>query len=209
MRFFVSGRIQAMVWIAGYVAIATWSAWNPVERLTWWLEVSPALIGFLALAITQKRFRLTPILYWVILAHCAVLFVGGRYTYAEVPLPNLFGDLFGQGRNNFDKIGHFIQGVTPAMLAREVYLRTSPLKPGKWLGFITVCTALAFSAFYELIEWFIGAFYGSESDAFLGVQGYVWDTQSDMLMALIGAMCAMLLLSGFQDRAMRNRGQIK
>lgn len=192
--------VRLVLWCTMYAAVLIWSAWKPTDRLTWWMEVLPALALALAMALCRKRFRPTPLLCVVILVHCAVLFIGGHYTYAEVPMPNLFGDLFGHGRNNYDKIGHFMQGVTPAMLARELYRRYSPLKSGRWLGFSTICISLAVSAFYELIEWWVSVSTGEGADAFLGTQGYIWDTQSDMLMALIGAIVANLLLSRFQDR---------
>jgi putative membrane protein len=201
--------VQAIVWIAIYLAVMIWSGWNPADRFTWWMEVFPTLIGVVVMALVWKRFPLTPILTWIILVHSILLFYGGHFTYSLAPCPNLFGDLFGHGRNNLDKVGHFLQGVTPAMVARELYSRTSPLKPGKWLDFLTICTALAFSAFYELIEFAVSISTGSRGDAFLGTQGYVWDTQTDMLMALIGSTLAMLTLSGVQDSQMRRKGWLK
>jgi putative membrane protein len=197
------------LWIAIYVAVMVWSAWKPTDCLTWWMEVLPTLGGVALMVAFFRRFPLTPVLCWVILIHSVVLYIGGHYTYAVVPFPNLFGDLFGVGRNNFDKIGHFFQGVTPAMLTRELLVRTSPLKPGKWLGFLTVCAALAFSAFYEMIEWQVSVHTGNAGEAFLGTQGYIWDTQTDMFMAMIGATLAMLFLSRFQDATMRKRGWLK
>jgi putative membrane protein len=200
---------QVILWVALYIAILVWSVWNPTDRFTWWLEVSPSLIGIAVMLATYKRFPLTPALYWMILFHSAILYVGGHYTYAEVPFPNLFGDLFPHGRNNFDKIGHFFQGVTPCMIARELYVRITPLKKGKLLAFATITAALAFSAFYEMIEWWVSACTGSGGDAFLGTQGYVWDTQSDMLMALIGATVAALTISHLQNAQMKARGWLK
>lgn len=200
---------QAIVWIVLYLAMLAWSAWKPADGMTWLLEVFPTLIGVGLMAFTWKRFPLSPLLSWIILVHSFLLFYGGHFTYSLSPFPNIFGDLFGEGRNNLDKVGHFLQGVTPAMIARELYLRTSPLRPGRWLGFLTVCSALAFSAFYELIEFAVGVIAGASSDAFLGTQGYVWDTQTDMLMALIGSTLAMFFLSGLQDAQMRKRGWIK
>ena len=197
------------LWIALYLAVLIWSVWAPTDRFTWWLEVTPTLAGIAVMAATCRRFPLTPLLCWIILFHSAILFIGGHYTYAEVPLPNLFGDLFGHGRNNYDKIGHFMQGVTPALIARELLVRTSPLRPGKWLGFLSVCAALAFSAFYEMIEMWVSMGTGSGGDAFLGTQGYVWDTQTDMLMALIGSTFAMFTLAHWHNCQMRARGWLK
>jgi putative membrane protein len=191
---------QAIVWIALYCLMVALSAWHPADTLTWWLEIFPSAIGVVVLAATFRRFPLSPLLYWIILFHSAILYMGGHYTYAETPFPNLFGDLFGAGRNNFDKIGHFFQGVTPALLTRELLIRTSPLAPSKWLSFVSVSVALAFSAFYEFIEWWTAVLGGASSEAFLGTQGYVWDTQSDMFMALIGATVAIAALWKLQDR---------
>lgn len=167
-----------------------WSAIAPKDYFTWFLEVLPALIGAVLLVATYKKFPLTPLLYFFILAHCVVLMVGGHYTYAEVPL---FDNLFGAERNNYDKVGHFFQGFVPALLAREILLRKKVINGRAWLNWITVSICLAFSAFYELIEWWVALATGENADAFLGTQGYVWDTQSDMGLALFGALCALLL----------------
>jgi putative membrane protein len=189
-----------IVWIALYILMVALSAWHPADTLTWWLEIFPSAIGVAILAITFRRFPLSPLLYWIILVHSAILYTGGHYTYALTPFPNLFGDLFTHGRNNFDKIGHFFQGVTPALLARELLIRTSPLAPSKWLSFVCVSIALAFSAFYEFIEWWVAVLGGATSEAFLGTQGYVWDTQTDMFMAFVGAIIAIAALWKLQDR---------
>jgi putative membrane protein len=189
-----------IVWIALYILMVALSAWHPADTLTWWLEIFPSAIGVAILAITFRRFPLSPLLYWIILVHSAILYMGGHYTYALTPFPNLFGDLFGAGRNNFDKIGHFFQGVTPALIARELLIRTSPLAPSKWLSFVCVSIALAFSAFYEFIEWWVALVGGGASDSFLGTQGYVWDTQTDMFMAFVGATIAIAALWKLQDK---------
>ena len=189
-----------VVWIVLYLAMMIWSGIGPKDRLTWWLEVFPTLIGVVVMAATYKRFRLSPLLYVVILVHSLILYVGGHYTYAETPLPNLFGDLFGAGRNNFDKIGHIFQGITPALVMRELLIRTSPMVRSKWLGFLSVCVAMAVSAFYELIEWWSALIYGAAGDAFLGMQGYIWDTQSDMFMALCGSTCAVIIFGRWQRK---------
>ena len=174
-----------------------WSGIQPKDLFTWMLEVAPAVIGALVLAATYHSFRLTPLLYAFILAHCVVLMVGGHYTYAEVPL---FDNLFGAQRNNYDKVGHFFQGLVPALLAREILLRRQVVNGRAWLNVIIVAICLAFSAFYELIEWWVALATGGNAEAFLGTQGYVWDTQSDMALALLGALCCLVFLSGPHDR---------
>jgi putative membrane protein len=161
------------------------------------LEVSPVLIGGVIIAITYNSFRLTSILYFFILMHCVVLMIGGHYTYAEVPL---FDGLFGSERNNYDKVGHLFQGFVPALLVREILVRKNVIKNEPWLVFIVISICLAFSAFYELIEWWVALASGEDAEAFLGTQGYVWDTQSDMGLALLGAMISLLLLSKSHDR---------
>ena len=177
-----------------------WSAIDPKDRFTWLLEVSPALIGLALMVWTYRSFRLTEMLYWLILAHCVVLMVGGHYTYAEVPL---FDNLFGAERNNYDKVGHFFQGFVPALLAREILLRKQVVDSDAWRNLFIVSVCLAFSAFYELIEWWVALASGEEAVAFLGTQGYVWDTQSDMGLALFGAICALVLLSKPHDRQLK------
>jgi len=180
--------------------VLVWSAINPADPFTWWLEAVPALVAVPLLFFTRKRFPLTPLVYVLVLAHCCVLFVGAHYTYAEVPLFDTIAHWMGSERNNYDKLGHFAQGFIPAMLAREIMLRNQAVKPGAWCAFLVTCFVLAFSAFYELIEWWVAVATGEGAEAFLGTQGYVWDTQSDMLMALIGAIVALVLLSRFQDK---------
>lgn len=180
--------------------VLLWSGISPKDSYTWVLEVAPALIALLALAATYNSFRLTPLLYALILAHCIVLMVGGHYTYAEVPLFDYLKPVFGFERNNYDKLGHFFQGFVPAMVAREILIRKAVVSFAAWRNFFIVCFCLAFSAFYELIEWFVALSSGSSAEAFLGTQGYIWDTQSDMLAALIGAILALLLLGGTHDK---------
>jgi len=186
-------------WVLGWAfvfgSVLIWSGIEPKDQLTWLLEVSPGIVGALLLLATYRRFPLTPLLYTLILAHCVILFVGGHYTYAEVPL---FDGLFGSERNNYDKLGHFFQGLVPALIAREILVRRKVLQGG-WLVLFVVSIALAFSAFYELIEWWVALLSDEAADAFLGTQGYVWDTQSDMLLALIGALCAVVFLSRWHD----------
>ena len=172
----------------------------PYDRATWLLEVAPVLIAFPLLLWTYQRFALTRLLYVIIALHALVLILGGAYTYARVPPGFWVQDLFEFSRNPYDKLGHFIQGVTPALLAREILSRRGFVVPGKMLGFMAICVALAFSAFYELIEWWVALLAGQGAEDFLGTQGDPWDTQSDMLMALLGALLSVIALAGLQDR---------
>lgn len=176
-----------------------WSAIDPKDQLIWFLEVVPAIVGIIVLIFTYNYFRLTPLLYSLILIHCIILMVGGHYTYAEVPLFEEFKSLFGFERNNYDKVGHFAQGFVPALIAREIFIRKRIVNGNGWLNFLIVCFCLAFSAFYELIEWWVALATGEGAEAFLGTQGYVWDTQSDMGLALLGAVVAVVTLSKLHD----------
>lgn len=176
------------------------SAGNPHDRITWWLEVLPALIVAPILIVTVHSFPLTPLAYRLIAIHALVLILGGHYTYAEVPLGFWIRDAFDLARNHYDRIGHFVQGFVPAMIAREILLRRSPLLPGKWLFFIVSSICLAVSACYEFIEWWTALLGGGSAEAFLGTQGDVWDTQWDMFLALCGSIAAQLSLSSVHDR---------
>lgn len=189
------------LWLGVFFSILMWSGINPKDQFTWLLEVVPAIIGLVLLASTYSYFKLTPILYTFILAHCIVLMIGGHYTYAEVPL---FDNLFGSERNNYDKVGHFSQGFVPALLAREILLRKQVVNGKGWLIAFVISICLAFSAFYELIEWWVALLSGEGAEAFLGTQGYVWDTQSDMAWALFGAICSLLVLSKIHDKQLKN-----
>ncbi len=188
------------IWLFIFLATLIWSGINPKDQLTWLLEVAPAMIGLVLIAVTYKSFKLTSLLYVLILAHCIILMVGGHYTYAEVPF---FDGLFGAERNNYDKVGHFFQGFVPAILAREILIRKNAVNGSGWRNLFVISICLAFSAFYELIEWGVAEASGEGADAFLGTQGYVWDTQSDMLLALVGAICALMLLSRFHDKQLK------
>lgn len=188
------------LWLVLFFSTLIWSGIAPKDQFTWFLEVVPALIGIVVLAITSRSFPLTPLLYGLILVHAIILMVGGHYTYAEVPLFDTIKDLMGSERNNYDKVGHFAQGFVPALLAREILLRLRVVQGRGWLNFLVVCICLAFSAFYELIEWWVALATGEGAEAFLGTQGYVWDTQSDMGLALLGAIVAILTLSRLHDR---------
>ena len=182
-----------------YLTALIWSAIAPKDFYTWFLEVLPALIGVWVMAATRRRFPLTPLVYALILIHSLILMQGGHYTYAEEPFFNWLKEVMGWPRNNYDKLGHFAQGFVPAMVAREILLRKAVVNGRGWLNFLVVCVCLAISAFYELIEWWVAALSGTGADAFLATQGYVWDTQSDMGFALLGAIMALLLLEKEHD----------
>ncbi len=188
------------VWIIIFFVVLIWSAIDPKDYLTWTLEVAPAVGGFVILAVTYNSFRLTGLLYLLILLHCIVLIIGGHYTYAEVPFFEYLKPVFGFERNNYDKLGHFMQGFVPAMLAREILIRNAVVSSAAWRNFFIICVCLALSAVYELVEWGAAAVSDQASEAFLGTQGYIWDTQSDMAFALIGAILALVLLSRIHDR---------
>lgn len=188
------------IWLAIYFGVLIWSAIRPKDYPTWALEVAPALIALVVMAWTHKRFPLTPLLYGLILVHCIILMIGGHYTYADVPAFDWLRETFQLQRNNYDKLGHFTQGFVPAMVAREILLRLSPLQRGKLLFYIVCSIALAISALYELIEWWVALFSAEAAESFLGTQGYIWDTQSDMFWALIGAISAQLLLNKVHNR---------
>ncbi|QSA95854.1 DUF2238 domain-containing protein [Methylococcus sp. EFPC2] len=186
-------------WVALFFGVLLWSGLSPHDYLTWFLEVLPALIGFVLLAATRRSFPLTPLAYWLILFECLVLMVGGHYTYAHVPVFEWINGYFDHGRNNFDKFAHFFQGFVPAIAVREVLLRFSAVNGRGWLFFLVSCVCLAVSAFYEMIEWWVAVVAGGSSEAFLGTQGYAWDTQSDMALALLGSMLAQLGLRRLHD----------
>jgi putative membrane protein len=195
-------KLKQIIWLAVFFAVLAWSAWNPHDYPTWWLEIIPALVALLVLALTRKRFPLTQLAYWLILIHAVILMVGGHYTYAEVPLGDWIQEWTGGSRNNYDKLGHFAQGFIPAIVAREVLVRNGVLAIRGWLSFIVVSICLAISALYELIEWWVALLSEEAAESFLGTQGYVWDTQSDMFLALIGAISALLIFSRLHDRQM-------
>ena len=174
----------------------------PYDRTTWWLEIFPVLIAAPILLLTARRFPLTPLTYTLLAIHALILIVGGHYTYARVPLGFWVQDPFGFARNHYDRLGHFAQGFIPAILVRELLLRTSPLQPGRWLFVLVTATCLAFSACYELFEWWAALAGGHAADAFLGTQGDVWDTQWDMFLALVGALLAQLLLGRSHNRSL-------
>jgi putative membrane protein len=194
-----SGSVPAVLLGVTLVALAI-SGWTPYDRLTWLLEVAPVLIAIPILLATRTRYPLTTLLYLLIFAHALVLILGGAYTYARVPLGHWVQETWGLARNPYDKLGHFMQGFVPAVIAREILLRGGYVRGRRMTAFLCICIALAISACYELIEWASAVALGQGADEFLGTQGDPWDTQSDMLMALLGAVAALVLLSSLHDR---------
>ena len=194
---------KQLLWIATLAGVFIWSAIEPKDRATWYLEVFPVMLAVVVLVTTYRSFRLTSLLYVLILLHCVVLLVGGHYTYAEVPLFNDIQSMLGSERNNYDKLGHLMQGFVPAMIARELIIRLGIIRGRHWRNFFIICFVLALSAFYELLEWQVAMISEQAAEAFLGTQGYEWDTQSDMGYALIGALAALLLLSKLHDKQLR------
>ncbi|AVR94990.1 hypothetical protein C9I28_04110 [Pseudoduganella armeniaca] len=207
MRFsltgeFVTSAPKPLHWllIAATLAVLTWSGLAPYDRATWWMEVAPALIALPLLVATYRRFPLTDLLYCLIALHAVVLMVGGAYTYARVPFGFDLQHWLHLQRNPYDRIGHFMQGFVPALAAREILLRGGHVTGKRMLGFLCLCVVMAISAWYELIEWGAAVALGQGADEFLGTQGDAWDTQSDMLMAMIGGAAALLLLARWQDQ---------
>ena len=196
--------MKKWLWLTVFTGVLVWSAIDPKDQFTWFLEVFPALIGFVLIVLTYKKFPLTPLLYTLILIHMIILMVGGHYTYAEVPSFDWIKEVFHQSRNNYDKVGHLAQGFIPAILARGLLIRKHVVTASRaWLNYIVLSIILAFSAFYELIEWWVAVATGEDAEAFLGTQGYVWDTQSDMMYALIGGIAALILLSRLHDKQIK------
>ena len=196
-------RREPLVLLVIALAGVVISGIGPYERHTWWMEVAPVLIGAPILIATYRRFPLTPLAYRLLCVHALILCLGGHYTYARVPAGFWVQELFDLARNHYDRLGHFAQGFVPAIVAREVLLRTSPLRSGRWLFFLVCCVCLAFSAVYEFIEWWAALLGGESAAAFLGTQGDQWDTQWDMFLALTGAILAQLTLAGVHDRELK------
>ena len=198
-------RAELLVYLVLGAAILLWSGINPHDRTTWWLEVVPVLIATPVLFLTRKRFPLTALAYRLIFVHAVILMVGGHYTYARVPIGFWVQELLSLGRNHYDRLGHLAQGFVPAIIAREILIRTSPLRSGKWLPVVVTAICLAISAIYEFIEWWAALLGGSAATDFLGTQGDVWDTQWDMFLAFCGAILAQLLLSRVHDRQLNRQ----
>jgi putative membrane protein len=195
----VTGREPLLLLLAGAVLLVL-SGIGPHDRTTWWLEAAPILIAVPILALTARRFPLTPLAYRLIFVHALILMLGGHYTYAEVPAGSWMKDALGLARNPYDRLGHFAQGFVPAIVVREILIRRSPLRRGKWLTLLVGSVCLAISALYELVEWWAALIGGEAADAFLGTQGDQWDTQWDMFVALLGAVTALLVLSRPHNR---------
>ena len=193
-----------IVWLTLFFAVLLWSGIAPKDYFTWSLEVAPSIIGLMVLIASYRKFPLSKLTYGLILLHCIVLMIGGHYTYAEVPLFDTFAEWFGWGRNHYDKLGHFVQGFVPAAIARELLLRLKVVKNERWLVLFVVSFCLAFSALYELIEWWAALAVGEDAEAFLGTQGYVWDTQSDMFLALIGSAVFLIFFRKWQNLSIQN-----
>jgi len=198
-----TNKLYHIILLSSIVAFLILSAIKPHDYFTWFLEVIPAIIGAVILVAVYGRFKFTNLTYSLIWIHALILIVGGHYTYAEVPLFNWLKEVLDLSRNHYDRVGHLAQGFIPAIVAREILLRTSPLRQGKWLFFIVVCICLAISASYELVEWGVAELTGSAADAFLGTQGDVWDTQWDMFLAFCGAISSLIGLSGLHDQQLR------
>jgi putative membrane protein len=192
--------ILVFLFFAGLIG----SAIAPHDYFTWILEVFPGILGFIVLVLTFKRFRFTYFTYIMILVHCYILFIGGHYTYALVPLFDWVKEVFHQVRNNYDKVGHFTQGFVPALIARELFARKNIIQKRGWLAILTVCVCTTISVLYEFIEWFVSVASGSSGDSFLGTQGDIWDTQSDMLFAMIGATCMVIFFAKLQDKQIQD-----
>jgi putative membrane protein len=193
-------RRSHLALLLGALAVLAWSAWKPYDRLTWWLETIPGMIGLILLVAVYRRFQFTTLCYTFIALHICLLCVGGHYTYAREPIFDWLRTFFHWQRNHFDRLGHFAQGFVPALIARELFVRLQVFKRPRWIPFVVVCVCLAISACYEFIEWWTALLSGSAATEFLATQGDIWDTQADMLMALIGAITGLTFLSRWQDR---------
>jgi putative membrane protein len=197
----MGSKTYHLLLLLAVLAFGAWSGINPLDtRLTWLLETLPVMIALPVILLTYKRFPLTSLTYTLIAIHAMILMLGAHYSYAKVPLGFWMQEWFGWTRNNYDKIGHVMQGFGPAIYVREVVSRTSPLRRGKWLGFISVAIPLAFSALYEIVEWLASLSNPADTEAFLGTQGYIWDTQSDMFLCLAGSMIALIFLTRLHNR---------
>lgn len=197
----MTNRIQRphLILLIALAVVFVWSGYKPYDRLTWWLEIFPGLIGLIILAATYHRFRFTTLVYTLIALHISILCVGGHYTYAREPVFNWLREVLHWHRNHYDRLGHFAQGFVPALIAREMFLRLGVVARKRWMPFLVVSVCLAISASYEFIEWWTALLSGSASTEFLATQGDIWDTQEDMFMAFIGAFCALVFMPRWQD----------
>jgi len=203
----MSSKKYPVILLLIVLVFGVWSGIKPLDtRLTWVLETLPVMMALPVLLLTYKKFPLTSLTYTLIAIHAMILMLGAHYSYAKVPLGFWMQDWFGWTRNNYDKIGHFMQGFGPAIYTREIVSRTSPLRRGKWLGFMSIAVPLAFSAVYEIVEWLASLSNPTDTEAFLGTQGYIWDTQSDMFFCLIGSMVALILLTKLHNKYLQEAG---
>lgn len=200
-------RRDAWILTVGVVAVLIWSGIHPTDRLTWLMEVVWVMLGLPLIFMTWSRFPLTRVLCWLLAIHAVILMVGGRYTYVEVPIGNWLREALDLSRNHYDRLGHFAQGFVPAILARELLLRKTPLQNGPWLFYIVVSCCLAFSAFFEFLEWWSALIMGGRAEAFLATQGDIWDTQWDMFLAMTGAILAQLFLRHWHNRQLGIAGR--
>ena len=208
-RFPQQDQFLKLALLAVLIAVLIWSGIGPTDRFTWALEVLPVVAAIGILLATNRRFPLSPLSCWAVFLFGVILCIGGHWTYAEVPAGLWVRDALGLSRNHYDRLGHFAQGFFPAILTREVLLRTSPLRPGKWLGFLVSAVCLAISASFEFCEWAAALATGSAADAYLATQGDPWDTQWDMFLALIGSILAQLFLRNKLQRQLWDRGWMK
>lgn len=192
-----------LILLAIFFFVLLWSAIRPFDYLTWWLEVLPALLGVWVLWMIYPRYKFSLLVYYLVLIHSVILMIGGHYTYARMPLFDELKDWFELSRNHYDRLGHLAQGFFPAIIAREVLLRQTPLKPGKWLFVLVVSVCLAISAMYELFEWWSAVLGGASTNDFLGSQGDIWDAQWDMFLALVGSIASLLILGKFHDKSLK------
>lgn len=199
----------SLILLAINLALLVWSGIKPFEYGTWALEVFPAVLGIVIVAATRNGFPLTPLVLILIAFHCVILIIGGHYTYARVPIGLWAQEAFDLSRNHYDRFAHFIQGFVPAMIAREILIRRSPLQPSKWLFFLVACVCLAISAVYELVEWAVAEIDSAGSQDFLGTQGDIWDTQKDMALCGVGAITAQVLLNSLHNKQLRARHWLK
>jgi len=195
-------RFEKLTLLLVTMLVLLWSGINPRDGITWLFEVVPVFLALAILVPTAKSFPLSSLLYRLLFVHGLILIIGGHYTYAEVPVGYWFQETFELSRNHYDRLGHLVQGFVPAILAREILLRKTPLVPGRWLTFLIIAVCLAFSAFYELIEWWTALLLGESADAVLGMQGDIWDSQWDMFLALLGACVSLATLSKVHDRSL-------
>lgn len=203
----MSSKTYALTLLLMVLGFGIWSGIKPLDtRLTWFLETLPVMMALPVLLLTYQRFPLTRLSYALIAVHAVILMWGAHYSYAKVPLGFWMEDWFGWTRNNYDKIGHFMQGFGPAVYTREIISRTSPLKRGRWLAFISIAVPLAFSALYEIFEWLASLSNPTDTEAFLGTQGYIWDTQSDMFLCLVGSIVALILLTKLHNQQLLKAG---